>query len=103
MARRQERRDHQGPQCVLLLLSFSPARVRKAGAAEHGRADPATEEELGTVPEMGLDETKQAIDAAARAFTAWSKTTPKVRPPSGTYHCLYARPTEPPCSNATTS
>ena len=55
------------------------------------------------MPEMGLDETKQAIDAAARAFTAWSKTTPKVRPPSGTYRCLYARPTEPPCSNATTS
>ncbi|KAH9938123.1 uncharacterized protein B0H18DRAFT_965708 [Fomitopsis serialis] len=30
--------------------------------------NPATEGELGTVPEMGLAETKQAIDAASRAF-----------------------------------
>ena len=44
------------------------------------RADPATEEELGTVPEMGLEETKLAIDAASRAFKTWSKTTGKVRP-----------------------
>ena len=42
------------------------------------RADPATEEELGTVPEMGLEETKEAIDAAANAFKTWSKTTAKV-------------------------
>lgn len=43
-------------------------------------SDPATEEELGSVPEMGLAETKQAIDAAARAFKSWSKTTAKVLP-----------------------
>ncbi|KZT05585.1 succinate-semialdehyde dehydrogenase [Laetiporus sulphureus 93-53] len=41
--------------------------------------NPATEEELGTVPEMGLAETKQAIDAASRAFKTWSKTTAKHR------------------------
>jgi acyl-CoA reductase-like NAD-dependent aldehyde dehydrogenase len=40
--------------------------------------DPATGEELGTVPEMGLEETKEAIDAAGRAFTTWSRTTAKV-------------------------
>ena len=40
--------------------------------------DPATEEELGTVPEMGLDETKQAIEAASKAFKTWSKTSAKV-------------------------
>ena len=51
--------------------------LRTAGT----RADPATEEELGTVPEMGLEETKLAIDAASRAFKTWSKTTGKVRPP----------------------
>ncbi|PCH40930.1 succinate-semialdehyde dehydrogenase I [Wolfiporia cocos MD-104 SS10] len=41
--------------------------------------NPATEEELGTVPEMGLAETKEAIDAAARAFKSWGKTTTKHR------------------------
>ncbi|TFY58000.1 hypothetical protein EVJ58_g6682 [Rhodofomes roseus] len=40
--------------------------------------NPATEEELGTVPEMGLAETKQAIAAASRAFKSWGKTTAKV-------------------------
>ncbi|KZT71542.1 succinate-semialdehyde dehydrogenase [Daedalea quercina L-15889] len=41
--------------------------------------NPATEEDLGTVPEMGLAETKQAIDAASRAFKSWGKTTAKER------------------------
>ena len=41
--------------------------------------DPATTEELGTIPEMGLAETKEAIDAAAEAFRTWGKTTAKVR------------------------
>ena len=42
------------------------------------RIDPATTEELGTVPEMGLEETKEAIEAASKAFKTWSKTTGKV-------------------------
>lgn len=41
--------------------------------------DPATAEHLGTVPEMGLAETKEAIDAASKAFQTWGRTTPKVR------------------------
>ncbi|KAF5371105.1 hypothetical protein D9758_004102 [Tetrapyrgos nigripes] len=41
--------------------------------------NPATNEELGTIPEMGLAETKEAIDAAAKAFPSWSKTTAKAR------------------------
>jgi len=41
--------------------------------------NPATNEELGTVPEMGLAETKEAIDAASKAFKTWSKTTGKER------------------------
>ncbi|EMD40403.1 hypothetical protein CERSUDRAFT_80075 [Gelatoporia subvermispora B] len=41
--------------------------------------NPATGEVLGTIPEMALTETKQAIDAAAEAFKAWSKTTAKQR------------------------
>ncbi|TBU36821.1 Aldehyde/histidinol dehydrogenase [Dichomitus squalens] len=41
--------------------------------------NPATTEELGTVPELGLEETKQAIDAASKALKTWSKTTAKTR------------------------
>ncbi|KAG2013203.1 aldehyde dehydrogenase [Coprinopsis cinerea AmutBmut pab1-1] len=41
--------------------------------------NPATNEELGTVPEMGLEETKEAIEAAAKAFTTWGRTTAKYR------------------------
>jgi acyl-CoA reductase-like NAD-dependent aldehyde dehydrogenase len=41
--------------------------------------DPATEEELGTVPEMGLKETQEAIDAAGETFLTWGKTTAKER------------------------
>lgn len=41
--------------------------------------NPATLEELGHIPEMGLAETREAIDAAARAFKTWSKTTAKQR------------------------
>ncbi|THH16921.1 hypothetical protein EW146_g3794 [Bondarzewia mesenterica] len=41
--------------------------------------NPATEEELGTIPEMGVEETKEAINAAAEAFKTWSKTTAKHR------------------------
>lgn len=40
--------------------------------------DPATEEKLGTIPEMGVEETKTAIAAAAKAFQTWGKTTAKV-------------------------
>ena len=43
-------------------------------------APSATTEELGTVPELGLEDTKHAIDAASKAFKTWSKTTAKVRP-----------------------
>ncbi|KAF9238848.1 Aldehyde/histidinol dehydrogenase [Melanogaster broomeanus] len=41
--------------------------------------NPATEEELGTVPEMGLAETVAAIAAAGAAFQTWGKTTAKYR------------------------
>jgi hypothetical protein len=44
----------------------------------HRSSDPATREELGTIPEMGIEETKDAINAAGEAFVTWSKTTAKV-------------------------
>jgi len=41
--------------------------------------NPATNEELVKVSQGGIDETKQAIDAAAKAFTDWSKRSPRER------------------------
>ncbi|KAI0068661.1 succinic semialdehyde dehydrogenase [Artomyces pyxidatus] len=41
--------------------------------------NPATDEVLGAVPEMGVEETQEAISAAAKAFTTWGKTTAKSR------------------------
>src|SRR3954468_1027008 len=37
--------------------------------------DPASQEVLGTIPDMGREETAAAINAAADAFKAWKKTT----------------------------
>ncbi|HWJ94206.1 MAG TPA: NAD-dependent succinate-semialdehyde dehydrogenase, partial [Telluria sp.] len=41
--------------------------------------NPATGEQLGTVPHMGAAETRRAIDAAAAAWPAWRKKTAKER------------------------
>jgi len=41
--------------------------------------NPATGEVIGTVPRLGRAETRQAIDAAARAFPAWRRKTGKER------------------------
>jgi succinate-semialdehyde dehydrogenase/glutarate-semialdehyde dehydrogenase len=41
--------------------------------------NPATGEVIGTVPKLGAAETRQAIDAAARAFVTWRRTTAKER------------------------
>jgi succinate-semialdehyde dehydrogenase/glutarate-semialdehyde dehydrogenase len=41
--------------------------------------NPASGELLGTVPDMGAAETRQAIDAAQAAFPAWAKKTAKER------------------------
>src|SRR4030095_242308 len=52
------------------------------GASGHGSIDvdnPATGEILGSVPRLGTDETRRAIEAANRAFPAWSRKTGKER------------------------
>ncbi|HVS77748.1 MAG TPA: NADP-dependent succinate-semialdehyde dehydrogenase [Steroidobacteraceae bacterium] len=41
--------------------------------------NPATGGRLGTVPDMGVAETRRAIEAAARAFPAWAGRTAKER------------------------
>jgi succinate-semialdehyde dehydrogenase/glutarate-semialdehyde dehydrogenase len=51
-------------------------------SSTHGAIDvdnPATGEVIGTVPRLGRAETRQAIDAAARAFPAWRRKTGKER------------------------
>src|SRR5215470_6338728 len=48
----------------------------------HGTIDvdnPATGETIGTVPKLGRTETRQAVEAAERAFPAWRKKTAKER------------------------
>jgi len=51
--------------------------------ADNGNAcdvtNPANGALLGTVPDMGADETRRAIDAAHAAFPAWAKKTAKER------------------------
>jgi succinate-semialdehyde dehydrogenase/glutarate-semialdehyde dehydrogenase len=52
------------------------------GAAAGGKVDvtnPASGAVLGTVPSLGLDETRSAIAAAAAAFPAWAARTAKDR------------------------
>lgn len=41
--------------------------------------NPATGEVIGTIPKMGVDETRRAIDAANAAWPAWKKKTAKER------------------------
>src|SRR6201981_245107 len=41
--------------------------------------NPATGEQLGTVPRMGAEETRQAIEASDRALPAWRAKTAKER------------------------
>src|SRR5437763_75699 len=41
--------------------------------------NPATGDVIGTVPRLGREQTRAAIDAAARAFPAWRKKTAKER------------------------
>ena len=41
--------------------------------------NPATNEQLASVPKLGAKETRSAIEAAARAFQSWRRTTAKQR------------------------
>src|SRR5947208_16683521 len=52
----------------------------QASSGETSKVDnPATGEIIGTVPKLTGAETRQAIEAANRAFPAWSKKTAKER------------------------
>ncbi|MGH8294536.1 MAG: NADP-dependent succinate-semialdehyde dehydrogenase [Steroidobacteraceae bacterium] len=49
------------------------------GGATHEVVNPATGERIGVVPQMGVTETRRAIEAAKRAFPAWAAKTAKER------------------------
>lgn len=51
----------------LFIISFLPSVI-----------NPATGKELGTVPDMNEDDTRQAIQVAFKAFQTWKETTAKV-------------------------
>ena len=50
-----------------------------ASGATHAVLNPATREAIGTVPDMGVAETRRAIEAASQAFPAWAALTAKER------------------------
>ena len=41
--------------------------------------DPSNGDVIGTIPKMGADETRRAIEAAHEAFQNWKRTTAKER------------------------
>ena len=53
--------------------------VEAAGGATLAVINPATRDNIGTVPDMGVAETRQAIEAASHAFPAWAALTAKER------------------------
>src|SRR5580704_10770911 len=55
------------------------AWVDAAGGATHKVTNPATGEPIGTVPALGVAETRRAIQAAGDALPAWAARTAKDR------------------------
>jgi succinate-semialdehyde dehydrogenase / glutarate-semialdehyde dehydrogenase len=53
--------------------------VDAASGATQAVVNPATRETIGTVPDMGVADTRRAIEAAHQAFPAWAALTAKER------------------------
>ncbi|HEX9773628.1 MAG TPA: NADP-dependent succinate-semialdehyde dehydrogenase [Steroidobacteraceae bacterium] len=53
--------------------------IAAQGGGKRDVSNPATGEVLGSVPDLGVAETKRAIDAARAAFPAWAARTAKDR------------------------
>ncbi|HSY05442.1 MAG TPA: NAD-dependent succinate-semialdehyde dehydrogenase [Steroidobacteraceae bacterium] len=53
--------------------------VEASDGATLAVVNPATRESLGTVPNMGVADTRRAIEAAARAFPVWAALTARER------------------------
>src|SRR2546427_12769970 len=60
-----------------MVIDGKPATARSGKTVEI--RDPATGELVDTVPQAGVDETRQAIDAAHTAFRAWADMLPANR------------------------
>lgn len=61
-------------------LSWVPIKkIKYSSAYTFYIIDPATDKEIGSLPDLGAKETKEAIDVAAEAFKSWSTTTGKER------------------------
>src|SRR5207244_11575823 len=60
-----------------LVIDGKPATARAGKTVEI--RDPATGDLVDNVPQAGVDETRQAIDAAHTAFRAWADTLPAKR------------------------
>src|SRR3981081_1597669 len=60
-----------------LAIDGKPASARSGATVEIH--DPATGELVDTVPRAGVEETRQAIDAAHAAFRGWADTLPQKR------------------------
>jgi len=50
-----------------------------ANGTTHTVVNPATREPLGTVPDMGVADTRRAVEAASQAFAPWAALTAKER------------------------
>jgi len=60
-----------------MVIDGKPVLARSGATVEIH--DPATGELVDTVPQAGVDETRQAIDAAHAAFRGWADTLPQKR------------------------
>ncbi|HYM50781.1 MAG TPA: aldehyde dehydrogenase family protein, partial [Candidatus Limnocylindrales bacterium] len=60
-----------------MVIDGKPATARSGATVEI--RDPATGELVDTVPQAGVEETRQAIDAAHAAFPAWAALLPHKR------------------------
>src|SRR4051812_19464179 len=71
--------DLKDPRLFRQACYIDGAWVESAARATIDVDNPATGDVIGTVPKLGRAETRQAIDAAARAFPAWRAKTAKER------------------------
>ena len=66
-------------------MSDSTYRLTIGGESVEGAAgtydiiNPATEELVGRAPEASVEQANAAVEAAAEAFDAWSRTSPEER------------------------
>ena len=65
---------------LLRMQGYIGGKWEDAGnGATHPVVNPASQEKIGTVPDMGAAETRRAIEAAKAAFPAWAAKTAKER------------------------